>query len=101
MFDPATLPMASPDEPTQAAWVDTNSSGIDVPKPTTVSPITILLNLARWAMATAPSIKKSPPFMRRTKPINIKRIFSNIFHSLKVRQRYKVFLFLASISSSN
>ncbi len=71
MFDPATLPIAKPDEPTHAACVDTSSSGMDVPKPTTVMPMTIALNLARCAIATAPSIKKSPPFTRRTNPISM------------------------------
>ena len=78
MFEPATLPMASPEDPIHAACVDTSNSGIDVPKPTTVMPMTIALSFARCAIATAPSIKKSPPFIRRTKPRMMYKMLSHI-----------------------
>ena len=72
MLEPATLPMAMLEDPIHAAWALTQSSGMDVPNPITVSPITIGLSLARCAIATEPSIRKSPPLMRRRRPEIIK-----------------------------
>ena len=57
ILDPTTLPMAMPELPIQADCAETNSSGIEVPKPTTVRPMTISLSFARLAMATEPSTR--------------------------------------------
>ena len=57
ILDPTTLPMAMPELPIRADWAETNSSGMEVPKPTTVRPMTISLSLARLAMATEPSTR--------------------------------------------
>ena len=101
MFDPATFPIAKPDEPTHAACVDTNSSGIDVPNPTTVIPMTIALSFARWAIATAPSIKKSPPFTRRKNPSRIYKMLSNISIFANQLQSYALFTFLPNLLGYN
>ena len=55
----------------------TTSSGIDVPKATIVSQITIEEILALLATETDPSTSKSAPLINNTKPIT-KRIYVSI-----------------------
>ena len=70
IFDPITLPilisLSSP--PSRAAPILTSSSGADVPKETTVIPITNVEICAFRAKPTEPLTKKSPPKIKVIKP---------------------------------
>ncbi len=65
---PTTLPMAMPGEPAKAAWRLVTSSGIEVPKPTMVSPISSGETRSRVAKATAPRTSRSPPTTSSASP---------------------------------
>ena len=67
MLEPTMLPSAMSGTPRHAASTDTRSSGVDVPKPTTVSPINSGGIAMRRAMPTLPRTSASPP---KNKPIN-------------------------------
>ena len=56
---PTTLPKATSPLPLRAEEMPTNSSGADVPMPTMVRPMMKFEILARWAIATDESTKKS------------------------------------------
>ena len=68
MFEPTTLPSAMPGAPAKAALREVTSSGIEVPKPTIVSPISRGDSPIRAASATAPRTSRSPPAKRRASP---------------------------------
>ena len=68
MFDPSTLPSASPGLPRSAAATDAASSGSEVPMATMVSPITVSLMLNSRAMSIAPVTSKLPPPTSSTSP---------------------------------
>ena len=61
MLEPTTLPNARSDEPRSAAARVPASSGLEVPKETTVSPITTGVMPSRRARATEPRTSASPP----------------------------------------
>ena len=65
---PTTLPSAMPGEPISAASTLATSSGVEVPKPTSVSQIISSDTPMRRATATAPRTRKSPPAASRAKP---------------------------------
>ena len=68
MLDPTTLPIAISVLPFILAIKLTINSGVEVPKATIVSPITILDILYFLASEADPSTKKSAPFINKTKP---------------------------------
>jgi hypothetical protein len=69
MFDPTTLPIAMADRPSIAALRLTSNSGADVPKETTVKPITNVDTLNFNAIPTAPFTRNSPPITSVARPI--------------------------------
>lgn len=75
MFDPTMLPMLNPGLLAKAACRLTKSSGMDVPNPKIVMPITIGLSFARCAMLVAPSMSQSPPLTSITNPARINIMF--------------------------
>ena len=80
MLDPMMLPMAMSALPWNAPVQLTTSSGIDVPMPTIVSPMTNSLTPAFFAMLDEPSTSQlAPRRMSISPPIRI-RICSNIFN---------------------
>ena len=68
MFDPMILPTAMSGTPRQAASTETRSSGVEVPNPTTVRPISKGGMAMLRAIPTLPRTKASPP---RNKPIKL------------------------------
>lgn len=72
MFDPTILPMAMAGTSAKAACTDTSSSGVDVPKPTTVRPISRDDMPSRFAIPTLPRTKASPPKKRPINPTMMK-----------------------------
>ena len=68
MLEPTTLPTAIPGLPIRAAWMLVTSSGVEVPKPTSVSPITSGETPNRRAVPTAPRTSTSPPTSSSTNP---------------------------------
>ena len=64
MFEPTTLPTAMSPEPLRAAMSEVESSGVDVPKPTMVSPMKKADTPMFLAMATAPRTSNSAPPVR-------------------------------------
>jgi hypothetical protein len=71
MFDPTMLPIAISGTPFNAACTDTKSSGVNVPKPTTVKPMMNGEIDILCAMLTLPRTRASPPRNRPTKPAMI------------------------------
>ncbi len=71
MFDPTTLATAISAEPRSEAASDTDSSGMDVPAATTVSPMTEGVRRARRASAAANSTRRSPEKARIATPAAI------------------------------
>jgi hypothetical protein len=61
-------PRLSPPLPRRAAMTETANSGIEVPKPTTVSPTTIGEMPSLRAMREAPSTSHDPPSPRHKMP---------------------------------
>ena len=68
IFEPIALPTAKPPAPSNAAIVETNISGADVPNDTMVRPITNGEIPIKRAVAAAPSTKRSALQTRMTKP---------------------------------
>ena len=86
IFDPITLLIAISGEPLRTAFKLTKSSGIEVAKETTVSPITIFDRFNLNERLTDARTRKSPPITRRTKPKSIKTIsIEIIFNEDKLR----------------
>ena len=73
-FDPTTLPMAIPGDPTRAASMLTASSGALVPRATMVRPVTREDSPARRPSVTAARTRSSPPPARAPSPTSIKRM---------------------------
>ncbi len=71
MLEPFKFHNAISEKPLNAACKLTKSSGIDVAKETTVSPITILDKLNLKEIATEDRTKNSPPTTNNTNPINM------------------------------
>jgi hypothetical protein len=67
-FEPSTLPTAKAGAPLIAAKTETASSGAEVPKATTVRPITSGETPTRRARPVAPSMRESPPWARAARP---------------------------------
>jgi len=82
-LDPITLLIAMDGDPFNTAFKLTNSSGSEVAKDTTVSPITILEMLSFNDNATDARTKNSPPMTKRPNPNSIKIIFIRIFFFLR------------------
>jgi hypothetical protein len=59
MLEPTALPMASPLSPCQAAMAETSISGAEVPKATTVRPITMVEMPRLRARSDAPATNRS------------------------------------------
>jgi hypothetical protein len=78
IFDPTTLPKATPVFPDNALVIDTTSSGDEVPKATTVSPITIGEILNRNASDDAPSTNQFADLIRSNNPAINMMIFKRI-----------------------
>ena len=74
MLLPTTLPTAKSEVPFNADTMLMHSSGMEVPRATMVRPMTISGMFSRWAMATAPSVKRSAPHSTKTMPTMIKRM---------------------------
>ena len=70
---PSTLPMAISVLPLALATMLTNSSGVEVPKATTVSPMTRSETLNFLEIAEAPSTSRSAPLMSKTNPSRKKK----------------------------
>ena len=70
---PSTLPMAISVLPLALATILTNSSGVEVPKATTVRPMTRSEMLNLLAIEEAPSTRKSAPLINRTNPSKKRR----------------------------
>ena len=70
MLLPTTLPTAMPEEPDKAACKLVTSSGDEVPKPTSVSPITMGDRPNPLATETDPRTSISPPRTSPTRPSN-------------------------------
>ncbi|GGG10451.1 hypothetical protein GCM10011344_08920 [Dokdonia pacifica] len=68
-MDPITLPNAISESPSYAACILTKSSGADVAKETTVSPITILERFSLKDNPTEERTKNSPPTTNNNNPI--------------------------------
>ena len=68
MFEPTALPRLRPPLPRMAAMSETENSGIEVPKPTTVSPTTIGEMPSLRAMREAPSTSHEAPRPRHRMP---------------------------------
>jgi hypothetical protein len=68
MFEPTTLPKAMPGEPAKAAFKLVINSGVEVPKPTKVRPISISDTCSRRARPTAPRTRISPPIVSKPRP---------------------------------
>ena len=74
MLEPIALPIARPGALSNAAMVDTNISGAEVPKATIVRPISIG-DMPKWpAVAQAPSIKRSALQISKPKPTRMAAI---------------------------
>ena len=71
IFEPSALPTASSPDPASTDMIEIRISGEDVPTETTVSPISMGVRPARWAMADAPSTKRSALQTRIAKPAAI------------------------------
>ena len=67
MFEPRMFVIARSVEPSATETMFTTNSGIDVPKATTVRPMTRSLIPNRLAIADAPSTSQSAPLTRSTK----------------------------------
>ena len=61
IFEPITFPITKSNSFFIAEFIDTNNSGIDVPRATSVRPIIELLTPILIAMPTAPSRNKFEP----------------------------------------
>ena len=70
---PNILVRAISEEPLMAATRFTTSSGAEVPKATTVSPITKSGTLKRLANPDAPFTSQSAPNIKNTKPATMRR----------------------------
>jgi hypothetical protein len=68
MFEPTMLPIAMPGEPASEACTLVTSSGVEVPKPTSVRPISSGETPSRSAACTAPRTSSSPPTTSTTRP---------------------------------
>lgn len=79
---PTTLPTARSGVPLRAETTLTQSSGMEVPRATMVSPMTIWGTRSRSATATAPSVSRSAPQRTSTTPTTIHKAFSNILFFL-------------------
>ena len=73
MFEPMTLPRTISVEPEARAFIETASSGAEVPKAIIVRPIKVFETLKFEAVEEAPSTKRSAPLIKRTKPTISKR----------------------------
>ena len=73
---PRTLPRAIWVFPWMLAKIFTISSGAEVPKATTVNPIIKSETLSFFAIAEAPSTRKSAPLIRKINPI-INSMYTN------------------------
>lgn len=74
---PMTLPTAIPGDPASADWMLVTSSGVEVPNPTVVNPITKGETASRCAAATAPPTSISTPKRRQANPTRIKIAFTS------------------------
>jgi len=68
IFEPTTLPTAMPGEPESDACTLVTSSGVEVPKPTKVRPISSGETPSRSAICTAPRTSISPPAASSASP---------------------------------
>ena len=71
IFDPRILVIANSVVPCPTDTILTTNSGIEVPKATTVSPMTKSLTPERLATAEAPSTSQSAPLTKAMKPTMI------------------------------
>tara|TARA_B100000029_G_C16947360_1_gene731194 strand:+ start:335 stop:586 length:252 start_codon:yes stop_codon:yes gene_type:complete len=72
IFEPITFPITKSNSFFIAEFIDTNNSGIDVPRATSVSPIIELLTPILIAIPIAPSRNKVDPTDKRIDPRIIK-----------------------------
>ena len=68
ILEPTMFPIAIPGEPSIEASMLVTSSGIEVPKPTSVMPISSGDMPSRSAVAAAPRTSISPPAISSTRP---------------------------------
>ena len=68
MFEPSALPTANSPESARADMTEIRTSGADVPSETIVSPISMGVRPARFAIAEAPSTNRSALQTRAIKP---------------------------------
>ncbi len=88
MLLPTILPMAIAAFPWRLALRLTNNSGVEVPKATTVSPITRSETCNRRARDEAPSTSQPAPAKRSINPIA-----SKIYESMAVKYRKPISCF--------
>ena len=74
MLEPTMLPTATPGEPSSAACTLVTSSGVEVPKPTSVSPMISGETPSAPAVRTAPRTRSSPPITSPARPPRIRRM---------------------------
>ena len=72
IFEPITFPITKSNSFFIAEFIDTNNSGIDVPRATRVNPMTELLTPILIAIPTAPSRNKLEPKDKRIAPKDIR-----------------------------
>jgi hypothetical protein len=77
-------------DPFKAAFKLTKSSGSEVAKETTVSPMTILEILSFNDNATEARTKNSPPTTKNTNPNSIKTITILLFFFTKINLSYEI-----------
>jgi len=68
MLLPTTFPTAMAEDPDSAACKLVTNSGVEVPKPTSVSPMTIGEMPNDLAAETAPRTSSSPPMIKPRRP---------------------------------
>ena len=84
IFEPRTFPMEISGEFLIIASIETISSGSDVPKPITISPIKKSETPYFFPIATALEIRISAPLTTRKSPINnIRKFIINMRESIK------------------
>src|SRR5690554_3112278 len=84
-----TLPSAISECPLSAAITLTTSSGAEVPKATTVSPITNSEMPYLRAREEDPVTSQSPPFTKSARPATNKNRESHIKNTFKIRAKVK------------
>ena len=107
IFEPITFPITKSNSFFIAEFIDTNNSGIDVPRATRVNPIIELLTPILIAIPIAPSRNKFEPKDKRIAPKDIKtKIFIPESYKFKfsdslLYEKYCVITYIYTIKHTN